>query len=298
MILGRDCRVLFALLFSAVVCLAANSAKQPPAAPPAAGGKHFLWRATDVPVPFYILGSYHALRAKDYPLGAAIDEAIRQSKRFVFEMDFKHDGAVYYKKMGDASRYPAGVTLRQKVSPKTLELIHKIAQTRESTYEDIKPWAIAFFMYHNRNARDIYGYFGVESYVSHRASSLAEFGGLETPDEHVHVLSDMSDIEGEVFLLQAMAHGDQNARDFGEGVNLWKHGDVHGLAHLNYTEESEAPYLVQRLITKRNANWIPRIEAEMHTGKPTMIVVGARHLCGPYNVIDLLRGRGHKLEQL
>jgi uncharacterized protein YbaP (TraB family) len=29
-----------------------------------------------------------------------------------------------------------------------------------------------------------------------------------------------------------------------------------------------------------------------------MIAVGARHLCGPYNVIDLLRARGHKLEQL
>jgi uncharacterized protein YbaP (TraB family) len=291
-------RLLVALLFATCGGFFAGAAEQKPAAPGASTGKHFLWRATDVPVPFYILGSYHALRAKDYPLGHEIDEAIGQSKRFLYEMDFDHDAAVFAKKMHDAAIYPAGVSLRQKISPKTYAYLQKIAQTRASSYDGVKPWAIAFFMYGNKAVHDIYGYFGVEQYIRRKASSFADIGGLETPEEHVRVLSDMSDIEGEVFLLQTMVYGDAQARDFDEGVRLWKHGDIHGLARSQYRQEHEAPYLVQRLITKRNANWIPKIEAEMHTGKPTMIVVGARHLCGPYNVIDLLRSRGHKLEQL
>ncbi len=81
-------------------------------------------------------------------------------------------------------------------------------------------------------------------------------------------------------------------------MQAWKNGDTHTVARMENKEDREAPFLVQRMVTKRNANWIPKIEGELKTGKPTMIVVGARHLCGPYSVIDLLRAHGHKLEQL
>jgi uncharacterized protein YbaP (TraB family) len=36
----------------------------------------------------------------------------------------------------------------------------------------------------------------------------------------------------------------------------------------------------------------------MKSGKPTIIVVGARHLCGAHNVISMLQAKGYKLEQL
>src|SRR5437870_10924823 len=52
--------------------------------------KHFLWRVSNVPMSFYLIGSMHALRATDYPLGSEIDQAIRDSKRFLYEHDIKH----------------------------------------------------------------------------------------------------------------------------------------------------------------------------------------------------------------
>lgn len=291
-------RVVAAFLLSflgAVIGHAANQAAAP--APP--GAKHFLWRAADAPVPFYILGSVHALRAKDYPLGQAVDQAISECKRFLFEIDPKHiDYDAYQRKLRQAAEYPRGVTLRQKVSPKTYEYIQKIARTRSSSYDTIKPWAIAMFMYGHPDVHDIFGHWGVESYIQRKASAFAEYGGLESVDEHIRVLSEMGDVEAEVFLLQSLAYGDRHVKEFPSVVAAWKRGDLHGVAAADYQEEKQAPYIVQRMITKRNANWIPRIEAEMHTGKPTMIVVGARHLCGPYSVIELLRARGHKLEQL
>lgn len=286
------------LLLVSLSSAASNSAPALTAASQPSG-KHFLWKVIDTPTPFYVLGSYHALRGSDYPLGAEIDRAIGECKRFVFEYDFEQSAKVnFYKKMDDASHFPRGVHLRDKVSPKTYALVQKLAKTRSSSYDDVKPWAIAFFMYGNTGMHDLYSYYGVENYVMRRAGAYPDIGGVETPEEHIHVLSDMSDIEGEVFLLQTMAYGDRHAKTFGEAVRAYKTGDVHALAHLDYQEERQAPYLVQRIITKRNANWIPRIEAELKSGKPTMIVVGARHLCGPYNVIDLLRKQGHKLEQL
>jgi uncharacterized protein YbaP (TraB family) len=52
------------------------------------------------------------------------------------------------------------------------------------------------------------------------------------------------------------------------------------------------------LVDDRNVKWIPRIEAELKTGKPTAIVAGALHFSGPHSVIALLQARGYKVEQL
>src|SRR3954447_14853124 len=291
--------ILLGLAFIGIGALVVHgTTKAAPAPTPPIAGKHFLWRVTDAPVPFYILGSSHALRATDYPLGHEITDAIAQSHRFLFEFDLKHDEDKFAEKLRAAARYPKGVTLKQKVSPKTYDAVRKIARSGPSGYEPFKPWAIAMFMYSHPAISNVSTSNGVEAYVLHRMRLSDEVGGLETPEEHVRVLSDMTDIEGEVFLLQTLVYGDMLAKEYSEILAAWKSGDQHRLARLFAPEERVAPYLVLRLITKRNANWVPHVEQELRTGKPTMVVVGARHLCGPYNLIDLLRARGHKLEQL
>jgi uncharacterized protein YbaP (TraB family) len=81
-------------------------------------------------------------------------------------------------------------------------------------------------------------------------------------------------------------------------IAAYKRGDTRALAVANAFEDREAPFITSRIIDRRNAEWIPRIEQEMHSGKATMIVVGARHLCGAHNVIAMLQARGYTLEQL
>jgi uncharacterized protein YbaP (TraB family) len=280
----------------ATLCLVANAA---PAADHSGGGKHFLWRVTNAGAPFYLLGSFHALRGTDYPLGPEIDQAIAQSKRFLFEYDVKHtEPEVWEKKLKDAATYPRGVTLKQKVRPETYAYVQKIAKVRATAYDEVKPWAIAMFMFGHPAFYSVRSYRGVEFYVQQKAPSFADVSGLETLDEHLHVLSDMADIEGEVFLLQAMVYGDSAVKQFSDGVAAWKAGDTQRLPQIYAQQEREAPFLAWRLIDHRNAKWIPRIEQEMKSGKPTMIVVGARHLCGPHSVIAMLQARGYKLEQL
>ena len=53
-----------------------------------------------------------------------------------------------------------------------------------------------------------------------------------------------------------------------------------------------------RLLDIRNVKWIPRIKAEMKSGKPTAIVVGAAHMLGKNGLIALLEREGYKVEQL
>ncbi len=88
-------------------------------------GKHFLWRITNAPAPFYLLGSVHALRPQDYHKTPAIEEAITQSQQFFFEIDPKQD-ETFGKKLVEAAKYPHGVQIKGKINPKTYEYLRKI----------------------------------------------------------------------------------------------------------------------------------------------------------------------------
>jgi uncharacterized protein YbaP (TraB family) len=262
------------------------------------GGKHFLWRVNNAPQPFYILGSFHALRGSDYPLGSVIDSAIGECKRFVFEFDFQHaDEAGFDYQMRKAAAYPRGTTLKQKVQPQTYAYVQKIAKIRASEYDHLKPWVIAY-MVGNPLFGGIRSYFGVEGYAL-RKSGSHDIWGLETVKEHINVLAEMTDVEGEVFLLQTFVYGEREGQHFPEAVAAWKSGETERLHQMGAAKDREAPFLTWRLIDHRNQNWIPKIETAIKEGqKPTMVIVGARHLCGPHNVISLLQARGYKLEQL
>ena len=78
----------------------------------------------------------------------------------------------------------------------------------------------------------------------------------------------------------------------------WRKGDTNALwagdAHLR----TKAPGIAARFVDDRNVKWVPRIEAELKSGKPTAIVAGALHFSGPHSVITLLQQRGYVIEQL
>jgi uncharacterized protein YbaP (TraB family) len=141
--------------------------------------------------------------------------------------------------------------------------------------------------------------YGIDNYVAQRARYFSKpVYGLETADEHVHVLSDMQDIEGEELLLQSVVHGDEGPKRLQEEVAAWKTGDTERLYAMQLPRIKEAPTVWWRLLDHRNAKWIPKIEATIKSQKPTMVVAGTLHFCGPHGVVAMLRARGYKIEQL
>ncbi len=55
---------------------------------PAPFGWHGLcvWRVTNAPAPFYLVGTIYALSGKDYPLPKPYAEALHNSQKFFFEI--------------------------------------------------------------------------------------------------------------------------------------------------------------------------------------------------------------------
>ena len=265
--------------------------------PRPSGGKHCLWRVTDASAPVYLLGSFHALRAADYPLAPVIEQAIQQSQQFFFEIDPKLEDA-FAAKMVTAAKLPNGTSIKQKVRPETWKFLAKINRGDWYGWMNCRAWAIAFFFLQHPGYERVRSAYGLDNYVERRARAKhCPLYGLETVDDHVRVLSDMSDLESEVFLLQTLVFADQGPKRYAEGVAAWKVGNTQRIADLDLPDTVDVP-LNPRLLYTRNARWIPVIENAIKSGKPTLIVAGAMHFSGQRNVLTMLRSHGHNIEQL
>src|SRR6266496_1028007 len=271
-----------------------------------------VWRVTNAKAPFYLVGSIHALSKKDYPLPKPYDVALKDSTRFVFEFD-PTQHAEFQKKFEAAAKYPPGQDIRSKIHPDLLAWLrenittanaaaHRGKPPRAGSFDSglgYKPWWIAQHLvgpatYSNGSASH-----GLDDYfVAHAKRAGKEIAGLESVDEHVAVLGGLSDRDGEIILRSALAPHKNSAAQLKRMLKAWRKGDTSALWAGDAQFRKEAFWIAARFVDERNVKWIPRIEAELKSGKPTAIVAGALHFSGPHSVIALLQERGYKIEQL
>ena len=286
----------------------------PPATDAAPHNKKFprccVWRVINAKAPFYLVGSIHALSKKDYPLPKPYDIALKNSSRFLFEFDpTRHEE--FQKKFEAAAKYPAGQDIRSKISPKLLAWLRKNMVTSVPDIHEgerlvsfdsqlhYKPWWIAQHLAAPASYSKASASHGLDNYfVDHAMESGKEIAGLESVNEHVAVMGGLSDQEGEFLLQDALAQPGDTDTESGRMYKAWRKGDTDALWAGDAPLRSKAPRIAARFVDDRNVKWVPRIEKELKTGKPTAVVAGALHFSGPNSVIALLQKQGYVIEQL
>ena len=258
------------------------------------------------------MGSIHALSKKDYPLPKPYEIALKDSNRFVFEFDpTRH--AEFQKKFEAAAKYPPGQDIRSKISPQLLAWLRKnmfgvTPDARGRKAERLvsfdsqlryKPWWIAQHLAAPAAYSKSSASHGLDNYfVDHAMKWGKEIAGLESVDEHVAVMGGLSDRDGEFMLQEALTQPDNGEKEFDRMYKAWRKGDTNALWAGDASLRLKSPRIAARFVDDRNVKWVPRIEAELKTGKPTAIVAGALHFSGPRSVIELLQKRGYVIEQL
>jgi len=285
-------RLRFCLLFTLVTTFAASTD----------AATCCVWRVTSVNHPFYLVGSSHALSAHDYPLAKPYVEALQTSQRFLFEFNPNLDDD-FGRQFSASAKYPKGQDIRRHVHPQTYEYLVKafrISSLDPNAFLPYRPWAIAG-LWGIRGYTDLRSSLGLDNHFYNKARRAGkEIGGLETVKEHVDVLAKMTDIESELILLDSIVRYNKNLSG-GEAQKLheaWRHGDIATMWALNAHARQTNLGADLRLLDERNAKWYPQIVGEMKTRKPTAIVAGALHFCGPNGLVAVLQKRGYKLEQL
>ena len=286
----------FASLLASIVLLGAPAFAE--------GQGPALWRISGVGTTLYIFGSVHVLK----PGTPWIDDKLRQKIS---------SATAIYLEVPPGEQQPvflAGLVLRYGFLAKgDLLKNHLPAQVyaevgaafrahgmQEKAYDSFKPWT-AEVTYSSLKFLDA-GYkeeSGVEATIAALAQAKGiQTQGLETAEFQIAMLASLTDQEAAQMLQEDMAEEGQMQAVMDRLTKSWSSGDVADLAVYFDELTADDPRLRKKIITDRNAAWVPKIQAIM--GKPGtyLVVVGTGHLVGPQSLIAMLRSAGLQVERV
>jgi uncharacterized protein YbaP (TraB family) len=266
--------------------------------------KTFMWSLKTNKGTVYLLGSLHLLKADAYPLDKSIEAAYKNSKRVVFEADI--DGAKdpeFQSKLVALGLYPTGETLQQNISKETYALLEKRAAAIGVTMaqlDPLKPWLCASAITGIELMR--MGFdpnYGVDVYFFDKAKKDGkEQIFLETLEFQMKLFTELTGKEGDALLRQTMKDLEVIETMLPNIVGAWKTGDTTRFGAIMTQSFQGLPDIYNRFVVQRNKAWAGAIEQLMAQGGTVMVVVGAGHLVGPENLIQLLQGKGYTIEQV
>lgn len=261
----------------------------------------FLWSVKGSKGTVYLLGSIHMLKAGDYPVDSGIENAYRKSRRVAFEADMEETGKESTQKALLAEgMYHDNTTLQDHISKKTYELLSrklKQAGIPMSRFTGCKPWLCAVSLSVIELGR--LGYdpkWGIDAHFYTRSKKdRKEMVFLETSGQQIDLLSRVLGNRQEDLLRQALKELDVIGGKTSEIVNAWKEGDDAKMESITGISLNEYPEIKKELFTRRNARWVPRIEALMKKEGDSLLIIGAGHLVGKDGVLALLQQKGYPL---
>ncbi len=265
--------------------------------------KSALWRVRGDHNTVYLLGSVHILPKSAYPLHPALEHAFADSQQVAFEVDIgRATGGRVREAFTQIGGYPEGDDLSHHVSPLTLQIVKLTCAELGVSYEKakrFKPTLLAELL--TLRYTELAGFreeLGVDIYFYQRAKALNKpIFGLETIGDQANVLLE-DEKKGEQHLLITIGSLPEYKIALGQMVEAWRNGQVEVLDQFLNQDERSDPEMFNRMFAKRNARWLPQIEKLTHQNVNCLVIVGAGHLVGSHGLIETLRRRGYRVEQL
>ena len=303
--------LLVSIALPALAMLAVAAVPAPTKAPPVP----LLWKVSDNDNSVYLLGSFHMLRADDYPLSADVDKAFADAEALVFELPPEEMGSPELgKAMIAAAVRTDGKTLDDDLPPDVEAhydawllaneaAIGKAIGGNAQVLQMFEPWFVGLMITIVEAQKQ-----GMESKLGldmHLANAAKDAGkparGLESGREQLAFFDGMSTVE-QVQMLDESTTGAADGKQELESLHRkWRAGDADALwKEMALETRRKYPALYRRINTDRNDAWVPKVQAMLARpgGDDTLVVVGALHLLGGDGVVEKLRRKGYRVERV
>jgi uncharacterized protein YbaP (TraB family) len=244
------------------------------------------------------------LKREDMALKAVIDDTFTKAKRLVFEVDLLDESPEKTRNLILQKGVNLdGKLLQQKVSRETFQWATVWANELGidiKTLTPLKPWlaGLTLTVLHLQKM----GYdpsAGVDRQLARRAQLANKpVSGLETTESQFDLFDRLPAELQEMMLRYSIGEIEQLNKMVDSLVRAWRDGDVATAEKLFLASLAQYPEIQEKLLDERNRNWLPQIEKLFQLGDDTLVVVGAAHLVGKNGVIELLKSRGYKVEQM
>lgn len=263
-----------------------------------------VWVASNGDNTVYLGGTIHMLRESDYPLPDPFYTAYAAADVLVFETDISvmdQPGA----QMGMLQQlmYTDGRTLQT--------VLNDEAYTALTDYvaglglpmmmlQNMKPGMLMSSL--EVMAFQQLGFMpqGVDLYFYERAGSDGkDIDYLESVQQQVEFVAELGEGEESDYVLLSLSDLEELEVDIDGMVETWRQGDS-ALMMESFVDDMQesAPDSYELLLSGRNTEWMTQIEAMLADSDTEYVLVGVAHLLGEDGLVEMLRARGYRVNQL
>jgi uncharacterized protein YbaP (TraB family) len=293
-------RIVAAAAIAVVVsALSAGAAQQSRAA----GGRNFLWKVQSGSNVMYLAGSVHALTPDAYPLNPVYQRAFDASGALVEEIDLAEaDPLTGAPALLAKGMYQDGRTFDSVVSRKTAAIVAdklKDVPMAGMLIQSMKPWMVMLMIEAlGAQAAGLDPDLGLDKHFYDLASGNGKAViGLETAASQMDRFDKMPEAMQEQMLQTELAEMDTEQAGLRTLLTAWQNGDAPAIEKMLLASFTTNPAAYTSLITERNRNWMPQLDACLKRTSPCFVIVGAAHLVGPEGLLAMLQKRGYRVEQ-
>ncbi len=263
-----------------------------------------VWQASNGSNTVYFGGTVHMLRASDYPLPAAFEQAYAAADNLYFEIDLDEMNALGTQmSLMQALMYTDGRNLQSVLNEeayKALETYIADLGIPMLLLQNMKPGMLTSTL--EIMAFQSLGFTqqGVDLYFHQQAKRDGKpIAGLESIQEQVSFLAGLGEGEESEFILLSLRDLETIAVDIESMLGPWREGNVAELDALFVDSmKEETPEAYELLVAGRNRSWMQELEAMFTDSDTEFVLVGVAHLIGNNGLIEMLRARGYTVLQL
>ncbi len=266
--------------------------------------KAVIWKINDDNSTVYLAGSVHLLRPEDLPIPETFDKVYAEAEEIIFEIDMKEmSDPAAAAKMQKLTSLPEGEELADLLTGRTMKRLRSYLEESGkpgNLFDRSRPTAVLLLMSaleaERHGARPE---LGLEStFFKRSVADKKPSQGLETIEFQISLLDSFENHEIEKMLNEELDRVGESGKNYDEIVTAWKSGDGGKLAALLEQEPTFTPELRELLLTRRNRNWIPKIETALAQSHDFLFLVGSAHLVGEGSVVSLLKEKGLEVTQI
>lgn len=280
-----------------LLCLAGTPAARaaPPPVTPA------LWLVQDSDTRMYIFGTIHALPPGVPWLTRPVVNALDGAQLLILEVPLPEDPMAMLSLIIRLGRAAAPRPLAERVPAEWQPaLAEAIARLKPGQLEGYESWYLALTL---ANLQAVENGFqvalGAESVLAERARMKGiRIEGLETPEQQLTYFKALPELDQQQLLIATVRDLPTSKADLEATIADWLAGRKEEMAARINREFEGSPILKQMLVGDRNARWAAQLARTMEQPGQIFVAVGAGHLAGPGNLVELMERHGLRAERV
>ena len=264
-----------------------------------------VWKVSKGKEFIYVGGTIHLLTEDDYPLPEEYTRAFESSDTVLFETDLAQlSTTAFQQKMLKMMYLKNDKTLADLLKKETVTSLENYLTSRGITLAHVQNIKPAFLLINLTVLELQLAGYAATLGVDHHFSDLAgkqrkQQRWLESPESQLAALDSLSQVDADTLVDYTLKELNQLTKFITNMKKAWRKGDLDTMEKLGLTDlESNYPDVYHALITKRNQNWLPQLEALFLNQNTEFVLVGALHLVGNDSVFSMLREKGYVIEKL